>query len=892
MTSFGAKVDNSVNRGPGPYVFKIAGQVHHWLGSLCPPADARPRFLQMYVYDTDNEISNRLHAFSNETHSELNAETVSLILRILESCNELVKLFRMARDLISSGHMQTFNICLYGSDRARARTYNRPVPGTIGAIVSDGDPSCHQFDIIIRHKDDTPQRILKLHSLYMPLQYPLLLPFGESGWSPSLKLREPDGSQDKRLTINMYYSYVLHDRYNVYTLLLRGGRLSQQYMVDAYVCVEENRLDYIRNNQNIFRIEFLQGIYDAVQRGDTEGREVGKRTFLPSSFTGGPRYMYKHYQDALAICKVHGIPQYFITFTCNVKWPEIERYMSQFPSLKPQDHPDVIARVFQIKVRSLILFLKEKKPFGEVAADLYTIEFQKRGLPHCHLLLWVTPACKIRDESEVDNYISAEIPDPNVDPHLHKIVTDLMMHGPCGLSRPTSPCMSSGNCSKNFPKDYQEETSFDSNGYVHYRRRSNGLTVVKDNVTLDNGYVVPYNLALCLHYMAHINVEYYGWNMLIKYLFKYISKGADRVHYTITKTPASTGTTHYEDVSHLNEIQNFVDGRFICPHEACWRIFNFLIHDRNPVVQVLAVHLENMQNITFRDNDDLDSLVHNPYNRRTTLTEWLRNNQFDSTGRHLRYVDYVTEYRWESKGWIRRLSRKTPPIARLIYVHPSCGETFYLSMLLGYQKGCRSYTCIRTVTGQIYPTFRAACEALGLLGDDREWSSTIDEASNWASASELRSLFSHMHLYCEISNPLELWKQHWQKMADDGQRTYGIANEDDLRQYVLFELELLLRLSPSGKTLKDYGLPMPNANMLQRLQNRLLMDEKNYDRQLLASEHALSLTRLNPQQRLIYDHVTSAISSSQQILALRIWSWWNRKDIFMDNNNCFITFHW
>ncbi|XP_076940361.1 uncharacterized protein LOC143609509 [Bidens hawaiensis] len=773
MTSFGAKVDNSVNRGPGPYVFKIAGQVHHWLGSLFPPADARPRFLQMYVvYDTDNEISNRLHAFSNETHSELNAETVSLILRILESCNELVKLFQMARDLISSGHMHTFNICLYGSDRAR--TYNRPVPGTIGAIVSDGDPSRHQFDIIIRHKDDMPQRISKLHSLYMPLQYPLLLPFCESGWSPSLKLREPDG----------------------------GGRLSQQYMVDAYVCIEENRLDYIRNNQNIFRIEFLQGIYDAVQRGDTEGREVGKRTFLPSSITGGPRYMYKHYQDALAICKVHGIPQYFITFTCNVKWPEIERYMSQFPSLKPQDRPDVIARVFQIKVRSLIRFLKEKKPFGEVAADLYTIEFQKRGLPHCHFLLWVTPACKIRDENEVDNYISAEIPNPNVDPHLHKIVTDLMMHGPCGLLRPTSPCMSSGNCSKNFPKDYQEETSFDSNGYVHYRRRSNGFTVVKDNVTLDNGYVVPYNRALFLHYMAHINVEYCGWSMLIKYLFKYISKGADRVHYTITKTPTSTGTTHYEDVSHLNEIQNFVDGRFICPHEACWRIFNFLIHDRNPAVQVLAVHLENMQNITFRDNYDLDSLVNNPYNRLTTLTEWLRNNQFDSTGRHLRYVDYVTEL----------------------------------------PKGCRSYTCIRTVNGQIYPTFRAACEALGLLGDDREWSSTIDEVSNWASASELRSMFSHMLLYCEISNPLELWKQYWQKMADDGQRTYGIANEDDLRQYVLFELELLLRLSPSGKTLKDYGLPMPNANMLQRLQNRLLMDEKNYDRQLLASEHAFSNT--------------------------------------------------
>ncbi|XP_076910002.1 uncharacterized protein LOC143567474 [Bidens hawaiensis] len=60
---------------------------------------------------------------------------------------------------------------------------------------------------------------------------------------------------------------------------------------------------------------------------------------------------------------------------------------------------------------------------------------------------------------------------------------------------------------------------------------------------------------------------------------------------------------------------------------------------------------------------------------------------------------------------------------------------------------------------------------------------------------------------------------------------------------------------------------MPNANMLQRLQNKLLMDERNYNRQLLASEHLSSLGRLNPQQLLIYEHVMSATSVNQQVLA-------------------------
>ena len=101
--------------------------------------------------------------------------------------------------------------------------------------------------------------------------------------------------------------------------MLKGGRLFQQFLVDAYVCIEEDILDFIRNNQEKFRSNFVSGIYDAIARGDVVGRSVGQRVFLPSTFLGGPRYMYKHYQDALAICRIYGNPQYFTTFTCNVK---------------------------------------------------------------------------------------------------------------------------------------------------------------------------------------------------------------------------------------------------------------------------------------------------------------------------------------------------------------------------------------------------------------------------------------------------------------------------------------------------------------------------------------------------------------------------------------------
>ena len=84
--------------------------------------------------------------------------------------------------------------------------------------------------------------------------------------------------------------------------------------------------------------------------------------------------MYSHYLDALAICRVHGNPSFFITFTCNVSWPEIEEYMQPFTLLTTADRPDVVDRVFERKIHDLVNFLREGKPFGDVEAGkvLYT----------------------------------------------------------------------------------------------------------------------------------------------------------------------------------------------------------------------------------------------------------------------------------------------------------------------------------------------------------------------------------------------------------------------------------------------------------------------------------------------------------------------------------------
>ncbi|GKA51643.1 DNA helicase [Tanacetum coccineum] len=213
---------------------------------------------------------------------------------------------------------------------------------------------------------------------------------------------DTQSARDKRLTMNMYYAYHIHDRLNCYTLLPIGGRLFQQYMVTAYCSIEQSMIDYIRKKQNDIRNEYLSGLYNVVMRCDRDGSDVGTRTILPQSFIGSPRNMYAHYLDALEIFRVHGNLSFFITFTCNMKWPEIKEYMESFHELDIVDRSDIVDRVFERKVQEYIKFVRNEKPFGDVTAFLYTIEFQKRGLPHCHSLIWISEETKVQRDEDVD----------------------------------------------------------------------------------------------------------------------------------------------------------------------------------------------------------------------------------------------------------------------------------------------------------------------------------------------------------------------------------------------------------------------------------------------------------------------------------------------------------
>ena len=91
FTSFGANIQSNINKSSGPYIFKISGQIHHLIGSLLPINNNPPKFAQLYIYDTENEIQNRIATFSNNNdQNNLNEIIIQKLIIMLDEINKLV----------------------------------------------------------------------------------------------------------------------------------------------------------------------------------------------------------------------------------------------------------------------------------------------------------------------------------------------------------------------------------------------------------------------------------------------------------------------------------------------------------------------------------------------------------------------------------------------------------------------------------------------------------------------------------------------------------------------------------------------------------------------------------------------------------------------------------
>lgn len=330
--------------------------------------------------------------------------------------------------------------------------FNAPTLNEVAILISEAE--CDTRDIVLKKRSNQLVRISETHRSYDALQYPIILWDGEDSYHFNIPLINPSSGDvtTKKVSAMQFYAHriMIRDIYDNH--LLRCKQLFNQFIVDMYAKIESERLNYIRANQKDLRVDEYTSLRDAINT-DCNPNDIGKKVILPATFTGSPRHMHEYAQDAMLYVQNYGRPDLFITFTCNPNWAEVSDNL--LPGQSASDRHDILARVFRQKLIRLINLITKSNIFGPVQCHMYSVEWQKRGLPHAHILIWLRN--KIVPD-QVDMLISAEIPNIEDDQILHDIVSRNMIHGPCGAINPSSPCMKNGQCSKHYPKHLLADT--------------------------------------------------------------------------------------------------------------------------------------------------------------------------------------------------------------------------------------------------------------------------------------------------------------------------------------------------------------------------------------------------------------------------------------------------
>ena len=295
------------------------------------------------------------------------------------------------------------------------RRYNLPGAASreIAVIIpGDGEQSREPRDIILRLRGGGLRRINEMSPAYHALHFVLLFPSGQLGWHPEIPFAdghagvvEIAGGDEAGRDVGVHgkckfvsqvehSTYRLHIRPNESDHLFRAGRLLQEYIVDRWAAAEQSRLRFLQNNQKTLRAEVYRGLADAVAADpDVDGQNLGRRTILPSSFTGSTRFIIQNLQDALAINLHFGGANLFLTMTADPNWPEIRAEL--LPGQTPADRPDLVTCVFRAKMAKLHDDLHTHGVIGKTVARVWVIEFQPYALmersssaQHHLALLW------------------------------------------------------------------------------------------------------------------------------------------------------------------------------------------------------------------------------------------------------------------------------------------------------------------------------------------------------------------------------------------------------------------------------------------------------------------------------------------------------------------------
>ena len=336
--------------------FKIQGQVYHRIGSLLPVDGQEPQFLQIYFMGNSKEEAQRRLSVVPGTRLPI----LRPLQDMLHTTHKHVSIFKSNLErLQAEQHLHNHKIVIR-PDKApiaeHPRTFNAPETNEVAVLIVGQNSDITNRDIVLQQHDNRLQRVNEIHPWYDALQYPLLFPNGEDGYNIHLRQVNPETglATNAKVSAMDFYAYRIMARANSFNRLLRARMLFHQFLVDVYAKVETERLDFIRFNQRQLRAAEYVHLKDAVDRqgANNDASNIGQAIILPSSFTGSPRYMHEHTQDAMTYVRKHGRPDLFITMTCNPQWNEITCELME--GQKHDHRHDLTARVFHLKLKKLM----------------------------------------------------------------------------------------------------------------------------------------------------------------------------------------------------------------------------------------------------------------------------------------------------------------------------------------------------------------------------------------------------------------------------------------------------------------------------------------------------------------------------------------------------------
>ncbi|XP_054287572.1 uncharacterized protein LOC129003305 [Macrosteles quadrilineatus] len=850
------EVSGGYRHPSGLSFFKIEGRMYHQVYNLDAPG-------QKFTTRSGNvQFVNRSRLYIDDGEERrniamgrsLDAEIIDGIADFLSRENPYIEHYRRLSNEPSVTAHLAFEVT--------SRSTHGPVLGDrqtgveVHAVLSNDENDTEPRRLTIwKSGSDRPTFIDLLHPLMEPFQYPLLYPQGTVGWHVGRL-----DNKGAKLTQFKYSRCLLLSEPRFSHL----GRLSQAWQVEMFARYEEEKLRYIKftqlkNTDSALRVGPVDEIRNAQQvlndiaRDETvqgEGGVQAGKVYLPSSFTGGPRYMKVKYEDAMAIISRLGSPTFFLTFTYNATWEENKKAC---PRGGTRSDPSTACRVFRIKLLELLRDLRSGAMFGRSVYIVYVIEMQMRGLPHAHIVFKIDGDGPVQ-ASEIDSIIRADIPsEEEAGGRLRKLVLKHMIHGPCGNDHRTDfLCWDSakGYCTKYFPKPCCETTHVDERGFVQYKRDyTNRGTIVSrnKNIIVHDGWVVPYNPALMLKYEAHINLELASTRRVIKYLFKYLMKGGSLQNVTVT--PFSK-----QD----DEVQHYVTKRMVGASDACWRLLNFPVSESEPAVECLPVHLEGKQSVLFRPGQLAEAAARNS-SKLTIYFDRPRISLFDDLTYQGFYETFVVHVKrpktaeiYEHPDGVHFITarQRGEKVCRLFWVSPSRTEQYYLRILL-MTVSCRGYADLLSRGGPNCRTFQGVARHLGLVQDEQEYHYALREAATFMTGPRLRSFFV---ILCNMGAPAALL---WDAFRDSICEDHIERNPLDVElAYKLGLIDIDRSLRRQGSCVADHGLPDVHDDTTE-LGRELLLHGENQQRVFVEEW----VPKLSEDQNRVFEYVTSVLNA-------------------------------